>query len=323
MKHFVTVRLMDPSAYLLTLLLFRSAVQGVLQSCCFNLVAIPLLGFPVSKLDVIFMNTAVFGFAWTSATFGASIMISSSFYSAHVIVIMDLLMVFFCGVFFYISRVYSIFKVLHYMNPLFYILSANTYVFGTHMLESGCGEKQHPGECATGTRILEMDDITPFTSLTAQGVNVLFALIFFILALYSLYPKNQFSEHTPAPTTGDEEPSADNEDFVDNSARPSLLGDSSRRQSLTGFRSTRRMGLSTLISPPVPKRGSTLEWTGVSNRNLTLGLSSRKLVPSSPNAFEDNRKDGRYQNKHIDGGEEQEEELEDFLEEGAGNAVIS
>eukprot|EP00979_Chaetoceros_neogracilis_P013437 scaffold3835_cov295-Chaetoceros_neogracile.AAC.6 len=52
---------------------------------------IPLLGFSTVKLVIRFMNAAIFGFAWTGVTFGAAIMVASSFYSSHVVLVMNIL----------------------------------------------------------------------------------------------------------------------------------------------------------------------------------------------------------------------------------------
>jgi len=131
-------------------------------------IALPLLGY-TSDLDIIFVNTSIFAFAWSGGTFGASILISSSLYSAHVVMLMDVLLTFFSGIFFLISRVYGFFEVLQYANPLFYILSANAYIIASTMDNGCCGAKQHPGECASGNRIMELDEITEFSSLAAQG----------------------------------------------------------------------------------------------------------------------------------------------------------
>lgn len=51
------------------------------------------------------------------------------------------------------------------MNPLF-------------MVKTKCTDKQHSGECASGPRILEMDDSIHFTSLSAHVVNAFCVLLF-------------------------------------------------------------------------------------------------------------------------------------------------
>jgi len=61
MKHFTTVRLMNPFTYMMTSLLFRSAIHGIIQGGCWVFIALPLLGY-TSDLDIIFVNTSIFAF---------------------------------------------------------------------------------------------------------------------------------------------------------------------------------------------------------------------------------------------------------------------
>jgi|AntRauTorckE5430_2_1112549.scaffolds.fasta_scaffold23983_1 hypothetical protein len=58
------------------------------------------------------------------------------------------------------------------------------------MVKTKCTDKQHSGECASGPRILEMDDSIHFTSLSAHVVNAFCVLLFFAVSLVSLIPKD-------------------------------------------------------------------------------------------------------------------------------------
>ena len=108
--------------------LFRSMVHGILQAACCIFMGIPLLGFSTVKLVIRFMNAAIFGFAWTGVTFGAAIMVASSFDSSHVVLVMNILILLFCRIFFFMSRLYFVFKLVHYLNPFFYISSASASI---------------------------------------------------------------------------------------------------------------------------------------------------------------------------------------------------
>ena len=57
------------------------------------------------------------------------------------------------------------------------------------MFDTGCDETQHPGECASGLRLLDMSDIVPFTSLMAQGLNLVFVFIVWLGIMYRLRPR--------------------------------------------------------------------------------------------------------------------------------------
>ena len=151
------------------------------------------MGF-TTDLDMIFVTTSVFGFSWSAATFGASLMQSSSLYSAHVVMIMDVLLTFFSGAFFLMERLYLVFEVLHYVNPLFYTLSAVSYVIASG-LNNGCGQLQIPGECASGRYILNMAQIAPFSSLAAQGYCILFALVIFFFTALQLRAKETIGQN--------------------------------------------------------------------------------------------------------------------------------
>lgn len=286
-KHFTTVRLLDSNAYLLVLLLFRSMVHGIIQASCYIFIAIPVLGFSAERLDILFVNTAIFGFAWTGMTFGTAIMVSSPFYSSHAVLVMDLMMVFFCGIFFFMSKIYYVFKLVHYLNPLFYTLSANSFVLATYMLKTGCKDKQHPGECASGPRILEMDDITPFTSLTAQGLNFIFAFLFFGITLFHLIPRDniKISGVSDTRTTGEESSSLSHGD---------IAPDASMINRRAHFKNSRSTAKSVLFQVQgVSQRRSMVEWKQVSSKNLStrelntgMPLSKLELFDEESDAFE-------------------------------------
>ena len=272
MRHFTTVRLMNPCAYIMTSLLFRSAIHGIIQASCWVFIAMPVLGY-TSDLDILFINTAIFGFAWSGATFGASISNPSSLYSAHVIMIMDVLLTFFSGVFFLMSRLYGFFKVLHYFNPLFYILSANAYILA-YTMDNGCGAKQHPGECASGHRIMELDEITQFTSLFAQGVNGLFVMCAFLLTAFALRTRDTVGSNNTIDVkdTGNLEDGELPEPLVAADTIQPSFSSSSMRQSLINAVSLNIRSSAKLNADDIAKQR--VEWVDLGIKNAT-----RKSLP--------------------------------------------
>jgi len=185
-NHFVTIRTMDPLAYLLTTGV-RCAVQGILQAGLWVFIFLPILGLPLRDSLSIFVTCSVFGFGWIGFTFAASFICPVAYY-AHLLMVLNMYCAFFSGVFFIWSRLYGFFKVLHYFNPLFYTLSAMSYTF-LNNVDTGCSETQHPGECASGTRLLEMAEVVPFSSLGAQGVNLVLWFVAFAVSLHQLHSK--------------------------------------------------------------------------------------------------------------------------------------
>ena len=181
MNHFRSIRLMSPPGYLAAMLLLRSFVHGVIQAAAWIFVTNPIIGY-TADLDMIFTTMALFIFSWSAITFAVAIAQSSSLYSSHIVMIMDVFMVFFSGPYFFFDNIYGIFKAIHYICPNFYSSSAVAYVVALSM-DNGCGPTQFPGECASGRDILSMAEIQPFSIALAQGIQIIFALAAFIWTL--------------------------------------------------------------------------------------------------------------------------------------------
>ena len=186
-NHFVTIKAMDPFAYLLTSFVLRCIVHGILQAGLWVFICLPLLGLPLNNSLTVFVTCALFGFSWAGMSFAVAFLYPRA-YTAHIIMFLDMFAAFFSGVFFLWSRLHQVFKVFHYANPLFYTLSAISYMV-LNSVDTGCNETQHPGECASGTRLLEMADVVPCSGLRAQGVSICFGVAAFALSLYKLRSK--------------------------------------------------------------------------------------------------------------------------------------
>merc|ERR1712238_381924 len=97
-NHFVTIRTMDPLAYLLTTGV-RCAVQGILQAGLWVFIFLPILGLPLRDSLSIFVTCSVFGFGWIGFTFAASFICPVAYY-AHLLMVLNMYCAFFSGVFF-------------------------------------------------------------------------------------------------------------------------------------------------------------------------------------------------------------------------------
>lgn len=264
MKHLTMTRSLNPYGYLLTMMVIRSLAFAVIQSFCWVFIALPLQGFSFSHIDIILINTIMFGFTWTGATFGVLLLVPPT-YASHLLMIMNVCMMFLSGVFFYMSRIYGVFQVMHYFNPLFYILAASAGVVGINMLDSGCSETQHPGECASGLRILEMADVISMSSLVAQAFNLMFLIVFCVGVSFLLRPRELI--RSSQKDRGDEKNEADDfeEDPVPefdrrDAFKKSAMSKSKSRMSLVGAR-------------PAAIR-STDEWTAASMKYV---MKSRRV----------------------------------------------
>lgn len=188
MKNFVAQKVLKPGWYLLTMMI-RSAFFGICQSFLWVFISLPLMDLFGSTIDVVFVNTAVFAATWTGSTFALATIVPPAFV-AHNVMLLDVYGIFLSGLFSLWSQSYRFTRGLQYLNPLFYMVSANS---GLLVMEydSGCGKRSHPGLCATPRHILDTNEIQAFSALEAQGFCLAFGLIFFTLALIRNRPKTE------------------------------------------------------------------------------------------------------------------------------------
>jgi hypothetical protein len=99
-------------------------------------------------------------------------------FASHGDMIIDVVVVFFSGTYFYWNRMYVPFRRVHHMNPLFYIASSNS-ILPINAVDSRCGEKDFPGTSANSAMILEFNPAQEISSLQAQGMSMAFALLGF------------------------------------------------------------------------------------------------------------------------------------------------
>jgi ABC-type multidrug transport system ATPase subunit len=186
-NHFVTIKAMDPFAYLLTSFAIRCIVHGIIQAGLWVFIFLPMLELPLDNSLMVFVTCAMFGFSWAGLTFAVAFICPRA-YTAHTLMVLDMFAAFNSGVFFIWSSLYQVLKVFHYANPLFYTLSAISYMV-LNSVDTGCSDTQHPGECASGTRLLELADVVQCSGLRAQGVSIIFGVAAFVLSLYKLRSK--------------------------------------------------------------------------------------------------------------------------------------
>jgi hypothetical protein len=175
--NFVSQGTLLPSAYMAAAWL-RFAFYGALQALIWTFVTLPIANIisdPLT-LDVLFVNTTIYAWTWTVTTFAAAHLPPTGF-ASHSVMILDSVATYLCGTFFLWSRLYGFVRWMHYLNPLFYMASANAILL-TNSLDSQCGEKDFPGQCANSDMLLEMTEVQEITSLEAQGMNLAFALVF-------------------------------------------------------------------------------------------------------------------------------------------------
>ena len=131
------------------------------------------------------------------------------------------------------------------------------------MFETGCKDTQHPSECATSRKILDMSDLIPFTSLQAQGINIMFLIIFSFGAWNSLRPREMILLD---PNKGAD--SSDAEADVFESSAAITLDVPDRRVSFHRSTSiTSEVNLVSLMGRPKSLRSDS-DWVQVSRKSL-------------------------------------------------------
>ena len=161
----------------------RSAYYGVIFATI--LLSIPLAMMNILEdmveLDTMIINAALFSTAYTMLSYVAAQLVPP-LYSSQILLLTFLPMTLFTGIFFPWDTLSMFFKILHYLNPLFWCLTANT-----HLLLDSFDARCHAGAdpfliCAESDALISLAQLQDLSSMDSQLISAaLLALSMLIL----------------------------------------------------------------------------------------------------------------------------------------------
>lgn len=163
---------------------FRFAFYGIIFATI--LLAIPLAMMQIlesgAELDTLIMNSALFSTSYTMLCYVLAQLVPP-LYSSQILLLTFLPMTLFTGVFFPWDTLTTIFRIFHYMNPLFWCLTASSHVL-LETFDARCGPSDDPYiTCALSDAIASISQLQDLSSLHSQCISALF-LIISMIGLY-------------------------------------------------------------------------------------------------------------------------------------------
>mmetsp|Transcript_19652 Transcript_19652/g.22127 ORF Transcript_19652/g.22127 Transcript_19652/m.22127 type:complete len:737 (-) Transcript_19652:135-2345(-) len=168
--------------------LLRFSFYGIMISFLMVITFLSLSDLNGSGMGMVVINCAFF--ATASNTFSYAIALSIADHFAPQIILLTVLpMTFFSGVFFLWDNLGSFFRVLHYLNPLFYCLHACIQLV-LSSFQANCDDTASPFfECAEALTILEIGSVQEISCLYTQIASAILLLVGLGWMRWHLHPR--------------------------------------------------------------------------------------------------------------------------------------
>jgi len=173
-RHFAKQGYLSKTAFV-AFQAYRFLFLGLLASIAWIGIAWPVLAFPADNLDTIIVTAGLF-----CASFLLVAYVHAYGYppelSCHCVMMIDCYSLFFCGIFFPWSSLPVWLKLLHYINPLFYVGAAATQLT-LRQFDTRCGPLDPSSLCMGGVRVLREAGVQNITSAASQVVSLSTAML--------------------------------------------------------------------------------------------------------------------------------------------------
>jgi ABC-type Mn2+/Zn2+ transport system ATPase subunit len=145
----------------------RFAFYSIIFATILMLVPLGIMGLVDDGIDTMIMNVAFFGTAYTYLCYVLARSVPP-LYSSQILLLTFLPMTLFTGVFFPWDSLSTFFRILHYMNPLFYCLTACTHLL-LATFDPNCDPHAYPYLiCAAPDAIREITQLQDIGSTESQ-----------------------------------------------------------------------------------------------------------------------------------------------------------
>ena len=176
-QHFNSQGILPSSAYIIVSFVrcsFFGSIQAIL-GIAIMLIVVEGVG---NNFILLLINGCIFSTVWTFICTAVCTILPVA-YSAHGLIYLNSVGLLLSGAIIGWKYMYPVYKVVHYGNPLFLFATINTYLF-LEDIDTGCEDhdiRLHYGECASGARAYELNGLPMISSLTAQGIGLLYIIL--------------------------------------------------------------------------------------------------------------------------------------------------
>jgi len=273
---FTPPRQLHPAGYVI-LSMARLLFYGLIQGTMCVLLGYSLVNLLSKDADTAIFNIAIFVLAW--GTFSSFLFVAIHlFIAVCVVVLTNLFLVSKSGIAVLWSASSMFSKLMHYLSPLFYTLSANCFL-ALQSFDTGCKDFDTEMDCISALGALREQEVQPKTSGAAQGFCLCFCILFSAAMFFFLRRK-----YGPGVVIEDQTVLSPHQSSISSSVRWSLSPRVPLPTALSSWKETERRA-SSLISE---RRSNPQQTTALAQRLRDILEDEDEFHDEEDEAYEEN-----------------------------------